>query len=82
VPELPRFATGEELAEFVDTHDLAPYWDNMEPIGPAALRFKRGDLTSVRVQLTQDALQRVRKAAARQGMAPEAFMGQLIGNAV
>jgi len=82
VPELPKFATGDELTEFVDTHDLAPYWDDMEPIGPAAVRFSRGDLTSVRVQLTQDALQRVRKAAARQGMAPEAFMGQLIGDAV
>ena len=82
MPELPKFATEEELAEFVDTHDLALYWDDMEPIGPAALRFNRGDLTSVRVQLTQDALQRVRNAAARRGMAPEAFMGQLIGDAV
>ncbi len=30
MPKLPEFATEEELVAWVDTHDTAPYFDEME----------------------------------------------------
>lgn len=30
MPKMPKFETEEELAEWVDTHDTAPYMDEME----------------------------------------------------
>jgi predicted DNA binding CopG/RHH family protein len=33
--KLPHFKTDDEFARFVDTHDMAPYFDSMEKIDDA-----------------------------------------------
>ena len=82
MPKLPQFRSEEDLADFVDSHDIAPYWDEMEPVDPAQFRVERGSRTSVRVPLSRDTLERVKAAAAEKGLRTDAFMGQLISESV
>lgn len=30
--KLPKFKTGEEEIRFIETHDMAPYWDQLEDV--------------------------------------------------
>ncbi len=54
--QLPELKTEEELAAFVDTHDTAPYWEEMTPVDVTKFRPRRRKQTSVRVPMSQAAL--------------------------
>jgi hypothetical protein len=38
MPALPEFSNEEEFAEFVETHDMADYWDAMKPVDASCFR--------------------------------------------
>ncbi|NCO36123.1 MAG: hypothetical protein AUJ92_15570 [Armatimonadetes bacterium CG2_30_59_28] len=66
--KLPAFKSAEELAEFVDTHDLTPYWENTVPADPAMFRVVRGKQTAMRVPLSRSAADKLRALAAVKGV--------------
>ncbi len=56
MPKLPKFKTEEEFAEFVDTHDTAPYWNDMATVDSKQFRFMgiegtSGGLSSERIRI-------------------------------
>lgn len=63
--KLPKFKTEEELAEFVDTNDTAPFWDEMKPVNASKFRVKRRRQTAVRVPVTQATLRKLKTLAAK-----------------
>jgi CopG antitoxin of type II toxin-antitoxin system len=64
MPKLPEFKTAEELADFVDTHDTAPYWDDMTPVDATQFRLRRRSQTAVRVPMSQATVKRLKALAA------------------
>jgi hypothetical protein len=69
MPKLPELKTESELADFVDAHDTAPYWDEMSPVDAQTLRIKRRGRTAVRVPMTQATLKQL-KTLAKQRSVP------------
>ena len=67
--KLPEFKSEEELADFVDTHDTAPYWEEMTPVDASKFRVRRRKQTAVRVPVSQAALKQL-KALANQRQVP------------
>ncbi len=64
---LPEFKTEEEAAEFWDTHSLADYWDQMEPVqvtfAPGALKLKQ-----VCLRLSPPMIEQAKRIAASKGI--------------
>lgn len=65
---LPKLKTQEELAQFVDTHDTAPYWDDMTPVEAQTFHVARLNRTAVRVPMTRTALTKVKSLAKQRGV--------------
>ena len=75
IDPIPKFATREEKAEFWDTHDLADYWDQLEPV---KVKFG-GDVTGqTAISLNVGELDKVRGLAIEQGVSPGALMRRWI----
>jgi hypothetical protein len=68
MPKLPEFKTEDELADFVDAHDTAPYWDDMTPVDARTFRVKHRRQTAVRVPMSQAALKQLKTLATRRGV--------------
>lgn len=62
-PPIPKTDSIEELARFWDTHDLTDYFDELPEVSSP---FRRSDV--VRVPLSADERDAVRKRAASQGL--------------
>ncbi len=67
--KLPDFKTVEEFAEFVETHDMADYWDEMEDVSEQfefVPRHKRPqpELTTVSFTLPKSVLRHLEAIAA------------------
>ena len=65
VPEFPKFKTEEEFGAFVDTHDTAPYRNDMKAVDASKFRVKRRRQTAVRVPVTQATLRKLRALAVK-----------------
>lgn len=65
--QLPEFKTDEEAAEFWDTHSIADYWDQMEPVevtfAPDALKLKQ-----VCLRLSPRQVESVKRIARSKGL--------------
>lgn len=65
--QLPIFASEEEFAKFVETHDLADYWDELEDVD-IEIHIPRPERKIVPVQLSEPVLESLEKAAAHEGV--------------
>jgi hypothetical protein len=65
MPELPAFQTIEEAATWAETHDTAPYFDEMEDVPPFQVERPRQQQARLSLYLSQDAFAKLR-ALARQ----------------
>lgn len=63
---LPVFESAEEEAAFWDSHSVADYWDQLEPVNEPVEVVPKKRLLSVR--LAQSDLEALRRAAARYGL--------------
>jgi hypothetical protein len=67
--ELPKFATEEELAAWVDTHDTAPYLDDMEDVEePFTVKRTHFATRPLDVRLRADLYAALEAAAERRGV--------------
>lgn len=68
MPKLPAFESAEELADFVDTHDMAPYWEDLVSVDSRSFRVVRGKQTAMRVPLSLSTAERLKALAAKRGL--------------
>jgi len=69
MPKLPEFATEEELAAWVDTHDTADYLDEMEDADEVfTVRRTRFTTKPLDVHLRTDLFAAIEEAAERRGI--------------
>lgn len=63
---LPAFESAEEEAAFWDSHSVADYWDQLEPVQEPVQVVRKKRLLSVR--LAQQDMEALRRIAARYGL--------------
>lgn len=69
MPKLPEFATEEELAAWVDTHDTAPYFDEMEDVEePFVVTRTQFATKPLDIRLRSDLYAAIETAAERKGI--------------
>ncbi len=64
---IPRFASREEEARFWDTHDIADYRDELEPV---RARFARRLSEGITIRLDPETLEELRSLARERGIGP------------
>jgi predicted DNA binding CopG/RHH family protein len=69
MPKMPKFTTEEELAEWIDTHDTAPFIDEMEN-ADETFEVKRTPFKTrpLDVRLRSDLYEALEAAAERKGV--------------
>jgi hypothetical protein len=80
--KLPKITNAEEWAEFVDTHDMAEYWDDMIPVDPKEFHIVRRRKTSIRLEIPIKTLEKVRALAKRKRKSPEKLLQQWLDQRV
>lgn len=76
--KLPKITNEEEWAEFVDTHDMAEYWDDMIPVNPKEFRIVRRRKTLVGLEIPTRTMEKVRQLAKQRKKAPEKMLQQWV----
>lgn len=76
VKKIPKSKSYDEMAEFWDTHSLADYWDQTEPVNDfeIAEHARRRYLISVDKEL----LERVQQMARIRGLSTESLVNLLL----
>jgi hypothetical protein len=64
---IPEFANREEEARFWDTHDLADYWDEFQPV---KVRFAKNLSEGLHIRLDPETMNQLRSEAAHKGIGP------------
>lgn len=64
---IPNFKTREEEVAFWDTHDLADYWDEFEPV---QVRFAKNLSEGLHIRLDPVTLTELREKAHEKGIGP------------
>lgn len=74
--KIPKLNSYEEMAEFWDSHSLADYWDQTEPVE----EFKISEQARRRylVSLDKELVERVRKIARVRGLSTESLVNLLL----
>lgn len=67
LPPIPDFATREEMAQFWDTHDIADYWDQLQPI---RVRVPKNLSEPLTIRLDPQSLAELRSRAKQMGIGP------------
>ena len=68
---IPEFASREEEAEFWDTHDIADYWDELEPV---EVKFSKKINHGVIVTFESDTFNKLFEMADERGVFPDALI--------
>ena len=71
MPEIPSFKTDQEAAEWFDTHDTAPYMDDLEQLQEriqVVRTRKRPPRKAVGLRLRVDHLEAIKQVAERKGI--------------
>ncbi len=64
---IPEFKSREEEAKFWDTHSLADYWDEAEPV---RVRFGKNLSQGITIRFDPESLFRLRQHARQKGIGP------------
>ncbi|MCY4653028.1 MAG: CopG family antitoxin [Dehalococcoidia bacterium] len=68
---IPEFASREEEAEFWDTHDIADYWDELEPV---EVKFSQKVNHGVIVIFESETFDKLFEMADERGVFPDALI--------
>jgi hypothetical protein len=63
MPELPAFQTIEEAAAWAETHDTAPYFDQMEDVPPFQAERPHRQRARLSLYLSHDVFAKLRSLA-------------------
>jgi predicted DNA binding CopG/RHH family protein len=67
--KMPKFETEEEFADWVDTHDLSPYLDDMEEVEETfAVKLTSFETKPLDVRVRADLYEALESAAERKGI--------------
>ena len=69
--QIPAFESVEEMAEFWDTHSLADYWDQLEPVN---FELDASARRRYLVAVDPDLLHRLQKVAQTCGLSTESLV--------
>jgi predicted DNA binding CopG/RHH family protein len=72
--KLPQFKDDDEFADFVDTHDMADYWDEFEDV--EIVKVKRPRKKAITIRLYPYLIAETKKTAAKYGMPYQTLIGQ------
>ncbi len=64
---IPEFKSREEEAKFWDTHSLADYWEEAEPV---RVRFAKNLSQGITIRFDPESLLELRQHARRKGIGP------------
>jgi len=76
--KLPRITNAEKWAQFVDTHDMSDYWEDMIPVDPKEFRIVRRSKTAVLLEIPSKQMDRVRELAKRKKKPPQKMLQQWV----
>jgi predicted DNA binding CopG/RHH family protein len=69
MPQLPRFASEQEAADWFATHDTAPYMDELEEVAePMRVIRSRPKKRPISLRLRSDYLEIIKQVAEREGI--------------
>lgn len=68
MPKLPEFETIEEAAAWAETHDTAPYFDEMEESPPFQAARPPQRTIYLRLSVDESLLEKLKKVAEAQGL--------------
>ena len=72
--KLPKFKNDDEFADFVDTHDMADYWDEFEDV--ENVKVKRPKKKAITIRLYPYLIAETKKMAVKYGMPYQTLIGQ------
>ena len=72
--KMPQFKDDDEFADFVDTHDMADYWDEFEDI--ENVKIKRPNKKAITIRLYPYLIAETKKMAVKYGMPYQTLIGQ------
>ncbi|MBM3242309.1 hypothetical protein FJZ31_39075 [Candidatus Poribacteria bacterium] len=78
--KLPEFKTDEEFAEFVETHDMADYWDEFEEVKD--VKIKRPVKKHVSLRIYPYLISEIKEIATVKGMPYQTLIGQWLADRV
>lgn len=79
MPRLPEFKTDEEAAEFFDTHTVADFWDEMEPVEEITINLPRPPKRLVTLQFYPRLLDEIKRIASERGVPYQLLIQRWLG---
>ncbi len=73
--KLPTFINDDAFADFVDTHDMADYWDEFEDV---EVQIEHPKKEAITIQLYPYLITETKKVAAKYGMPYQTLIGQWV----
>ena len=77
--EIPTFESYEEMAELWDSHSVADYWDETEPV---EFEISPGARRRYLVAVDRDLLTRIQKLAQVRGVSTESLVNLLLAESL
>ena len=77
--KLPKFKNDDEFADFVDTHDMADYWDEFEDV---EVKVKRPKKKAITIRLYPYLIAETKRYAAKYGMPYQTLVGQWLAERI
>jgi len=76
---LPDFNTDEEAASFFDTHSVADYWEEMEPVEEISISLPRPQKRLVTLQFYPRLLDEIKRIASEEGIPYQLLIQRWLG---
>lgn len=82
MPKIPEFKSDIEAAEFFDTHSMADYWDDMEPVEEVIINIPRMAKSLVTLPISQNLLKEIKQIANERGLPYQTLVRQWLAEKV
>lgn len=82
MPKLPKFKSEKEFAKFVEEHDLADYWEELEDVKDMTVKIQRPSKKMVTLRIYPYLLKKVKKIAEEKGVPYQALIQQWLAEKV
>lgn len=79
MPKLPELKTDAEAAEFFDTHTVADYWYEMEPVEEVTINLPRPPKRLVTLQFYPRLLDEIKRIASERSVPYQLLIQQWLG---
>lgn len=82
MPRIPKFKTEEEFAKFIEEHDLADYWKELEEVKEVTVALPRPAKKMVALRIYPYLLEKIKKIARQKGVPYQTLIQQWLAEKV